>query len=143
MSVQLIEKAETTTRTWGSVNFSISVHLADLEQIVIDVPVTEWRNGTNTVVGTEKARLEAFHYSFKRDCDEPMVLSHIIVRGFRQDKKLKARNTHLYNVTDEVLAQIPDEYHNHARKAFAEQIEKSRNELLQIEANGLVIEGDK
>ena len=143
MSIELIEKAETTTRTWGSVDFTISVHLSDLEQIVIDVPVYEWRGGQNTLIATERARLEAFHYSFKRDCDEPMVISHIIVRGFRQDKRLKARNTHLYYVTDEVLAQIPDEYHNYARKAFAEHIEKSRKDLLQIEANGLVIKGNK
>jgi hypothetical protein len=138
----LITKTESDVRVWGGVSFSISVHLADLEQIVIDVPVYEWRGGQNNLIGTEKGRLEALHYDFKRDVDEPMRLSHIIVRGFRQDKRLKARTNHLYRVTNEVIAQIPDEYHDYARKAFAEKISSNRQELLTMEANGLEIKED-
>ena len=135
-TAQVINKQSTSTTTHSGVSVSVYVFLSDLEQIVIDVPIVEWKNGSRIHVGTEKFRIEELNYGTH---EGQFKLNGISGRGFRQDGKLKVRDTHLYYYDQAVLDQIPDEYHDYAIKAFAKEVVELENELQAIKHNGLEI----
>jgi hypothetical protein len=135
-TAQVINKQSTDTQARSGLSVSVYVYLSDLEQIVIDVPITDWRNGLRKVVGTEKFRIEELNYSTH---EGQFYLSGISGRGFRQDGKLKVRDTHLYFYDQATLDQIPSEYHNYAIEAFAKEVVEIENELTAIKHNGLQV----
>jgi hypothetical protein len=139
-----MSKPTTRTNHWSSIGLSVDVLLSDLEQIVIDVPLWEWSGGKQTLIGTEKFLLESLSYHTDSDSGE-FILQSIRGRGFRRDKKLKAREHWINNnwITQEVIDQIPVEYHNYAEKEFSYRIEEMEQDLQTYKTNGLVIKAKK
>jgi hypothetical protein len=138
MTTTMMSKPETNTSSHDWLSLSVDVVLSDLEQIVIDVPVYDWRNGNQTIVATEKFLLERLSYATKEESGD-FVLDHLSGRGFRRDKKLRVRDTWVYQITQEVIDQIPAEYHKYAEKEFSCRIEEMEKEIQTYKANGLVI----
>jgi hypothetical protein len=133
-----LEKTKATTNPYISLGLSVDVYLSDIEKIVIDIPLKEWQGGQYVVTGTEKFLLESISYSTSRK-DEEFAIDHIRGRGFRRDKKLKVRDNWCYDLTQEVLDQIPVAYHDYAKKEFAECMEAMERDLQTIKSNGVLV----
>ena len=135
-----LEKPKTTTDSHTMFGLSVTVELSDLDKIVIDVPVKEWQNGNYVSTGTEKYLLEKLYY---RTNDEEFILDHIGGRGFRRDKKLRVRDSWSYDITQEVIDQIPASYHEYAKEQFEVELAEVEKELLAIKAKGLIVKARK
>jgi hypothetical protein len=147
MSNALDINTETAVNENGSLGFYCSVALSDKEQIIIAVEETEgqWVNGNYTMVKTgevNKYRLESLYYgkSYEQG-DNGIYLSSLTIRGFRKDGHLRFRSETLYTarLTKEVIEQIPDEYHNYAREAFAKSMVELQEELINMTNKGVQI----
>lgn len=148
MSVIVDERPHTKIDTDSRISFSCDVELSDTQQIIIDVPEVEWDytiNKYKRTGGIKKYRLEEIQYgiAWGEDNKEQVILDNIKVRGFRKDGGLRFRDETLWHLTDdmrkEVMAQIPDEYHDYAREEFASEMAKLQQLLTTITNNGVKI----
>jgi len=136
-------KAE--VRAGGSLSFSCDVSLSEAEQIIISVEEAEydWATQTSTKTGViKKYRLETISYRSGYSTDnEAVAISNVEVRGFKKDGGLRYRTEHLYRVTNDITEQIPDSYHDYARKEFAKSMVELQDRLTQMTNNGVNTNG--
>jgi hypothetical protein len=137
--------SETVTRYQG-ISFAIETTLSDYDQIVIDVPV--FQGGYNTTTGnwqsvptgeTVKFRLEKLEYNLVNRKDNSVGIYSLYGRGFTKANNLRVQG-HGYNneqITDEILAQIPDHYHDKAKEQFLLTAKELTEQMNTINANGL------
>jgi hypothetical protein len=147
MSQAIAPSTKTGVSTSSNIFFCCYVTLSEAEQIIIEKEVSDfvWAGGSAVTKSTgviEKYRLEQLIYQGDSDYNEGVALKSIVVRGFRKDGALKFRETTFYcgsPALDKVISQIPDSYHDHARKAFAEHAIKLQNELTELSNTGVKI----
>jgi hypothetical protein len=138
MSQVIALDTETKIQQSSNISFYCYVTLSEAEQIIVEKELY----GTNTI---EKYRLETLIYAGYGDksaTNEGVYLDRIIVRGFRKDGALRYRDTTFYcnsPAMNKVLSQIPDSYHDHARKAFAEHAIKLQQQLTDLINTGVKI----
>lgn len=141
------EKAtsETVTRYQG-IRFAIETILSDYDQIVIDVPV--FQNGYNSTTKnwevvatgeTRKFRLEKIKYSLVNENNDSVGIHTLQGRGFTKANTLRVQSSSFYNdhITDEILAQIPNHYHDKAKEQFLLTAKELTEQMNTINANGL------
>ena len=126
--------------------FSCNVVLSETEQIIIHKEVTEgsWVNSQYVVITTGETqpyRLEELNYA---STDGQVRLSSMTIRGFRKDKGLRFRDSHIYlhdtyPGAKALIDQVPDEYHDKARQAFAENMADLQVCLTTTTNNGVQI----
>jgi hypothetical protein len=141
MTTALNTATETDIRYLG-ISFSITTTLSDYEQIVISVPTLEYKNvntrWTRVNTGNKDFRLEKLHYSLE---GETVSLSSIEGRGFTKAGTLKVRDLYFYSKDlieyPEILAQIPDHFHDQAKAKFIEGVKEVVQKANAISANGL------
>jgi len=143
MTTTLEIQKETQVNTSSNLSFYSYVILKDSEQILIDLEEEEYKtvNGHYTKVKTgviKKVRLEKISYQSGRS-DSTVNLYSLEVRGFRKDKGLRFRTDMVYSPDQKVIDQIPDEYHNYAREAFAKEIIQLQEELTTMTNGGIQI----
>jgi len=148
MTTAIAINETTEVNSSNNLSFSCYVTLSDKEQIIISIEETEgcWTNNSYTLKKTgeiKKYRLEQLRYNTGGGEDKQAHLSSIQVRGFRKDGGLKFRDTQFYNLDKETLEQIPDEYHNYAREAFAKEVIELQNKLTNLINEGVKIEADR
>ena len=123
----LIPDTDTQVNASGGLNYYCHTKLSDSQQILLDIEEVEyeWVNGQYTGKKTgviKKYRLEQLDYQTNHNDSGGYnaVLSSLVIRGFTKDNRLRFREQRLYwhSITKEVIAQIPDEYHNYAREHF-------------------------
>jgi hypothetical protein len=144
----ITKELETTTTTtkWQGITFGIETILSDYDQIVIDVPV--FQSGYNSTTGhwqvvatseTRKFRLEKLEYSLVNRQNNSVGIHSLYGRGFTKANTLRVQGTSFYNenITDEILAQIPDHYHDKAKEQFLLTAKELTEQMNQINANGL------
>ena len=146
MSVIVNERPQTKVNAYYGVNFSCLIKLSDTEQIIVDVPEMTYDYNASKYVktgGIKKYRLEELSYGIGYGEEHQVKLEHIRVRGFRKDGGLRYRQETLWHLTDEalkeVIAQIPDEYHNYAREEFAYKMVELQENLTKLTNNGVKI----
>jgi hypothetical protein len=135
--------AETTSHTSHlGISFSIDTRLSDYDQIVIDVPHLEYQmlsTGWSRVnTGNVKFRVERIRYSLT---NETFALCSIEGRGFTKSGSLRVRETNFWTkdliAYPEILAQIPDHYHDKAKELFLQGSKELVENANAISANGL------
>lgn len=136
-------KEETKVNTNSNLSFHCYVTLKDSEQIIIDIEEKDYQtvNGNYTLVKTgvvKKVRLEELIYQSDY-ADGIVKLSAIEVRGFKKDMGLRYRSDRYFSVDQEVIDQIPDEYHNYAREAFAKEVIELQQRLTKMTNKGVKI----
>ena len=140
-------QTEAIMDTSSQIRFSCYVKLPEHEQIILDVEETDfqlindqWQRVTTGVV--KEYRLEELQYGMGWEEHNQVQLNHIKVRGFRKDGGLRHRDQYLNNVdlTDSLMAQIPDSFHDYARQAFAEQVIELQKNLTELNNNGVKID---
>lgn len=137
-----INTTTTSNTTYLGISFSINTTLSDYDQIVIDVPHLEHQlvNGRWSKVntGNVKFRLERLRYDLT---DEAFALSSIEGRGFTKSGSLRVRETNFWSQdlisNPEILAQIPDHYHDKAKELFLTNAKELVEKANAISANGL------
>lgn len=136
-------KTETTSNTsYLGISFSIDTTLSDFDQIVIDVPHLEYQmvntSWARVNTGNVKFRLERLRYSLT---DEAFALCSIEGRGFTKSGGLRVRETNFWSkdllAYPEILAQIPDHYHDQAKELFLKGAKELVDNANAISANGL------
>lgn len=133
-------REETKVSAGRNLSFYCHIVLKDSEQILIDIEEREWVNGSYKSTGnTRRVRLEQLSYQ-SRSNDGIASLYSLEVRGFKKDKGLRFRSDMVHHFTKEVIDQIPDEYHNYAREAFAKEVIKLQEELTTMTNGGIQIE---
>jgi len=135
-------QTETKVNAGSNLSFYCYVTLKDSEQILIDLEETEWTrvNGNFTQVSTgvlKKVRLEGLNYQANND--DEVVLYSLGVRGFKKDGGLRFRDEVTYYLTQKTIEQIPDSYHEYARKAFTEQMWELTGQLNHMMNKGVKI----
>jgi hypothetical protein len=119
---------QTTTQaeiTHSGIGLSITTYLSDFDKIVIDVPILKYsyQNGVwgRHNMGTEKWRVEAIRYNLS-NYDTQCSIDGIEGRGFTKAKTLRVRDEAIWGKTlieyPEILAQIPDHFHEQAKAQF-------------------------
>lgn len=133
---------ETTMYVTGNLSFYCNVTLKDSEQIIIDIEETEWRNGSYQSTGViKKFRLEKITYqNYSRSDHDWVNLYSIEVRGFRKDKGLRYRTENFHSLSQLVIDQIPDHYHNYAREAFAKEVVTLQERLTTMTNKGVCLD---
>lgn len=136
-------KEETKINTSSNLSFYSYITLKDSEQIIIDIEEKELQsvNGNYTQVKTgviKKFRLEELIYQSDY-ADGIVKLYAIEVRGFKKDMGLRYRSDRQYNLDQEVIDQIPDEYHNYAKEAFAKEVIELQQRLTTMTNEGVQI----
>jgi hypothetical protein len=131
---------ETKVNANGNLSFYCTVKLEDSKQILIDIEEKEWRGGSYQGTGViKKVRLEQLTYQ-SRSNNDIVSLYSLEVRGFRKDKGLRYRTEIAYHLDQKVIDQIPDEYHNYAREAFAKEVLQLQQQLTTMTNEGVKIE---
>ena len=141
---------ETKVKTSSTISFYCYVTLSESEQIIVTKEVSDgnWINGVYVASGTkitEKYRLEALIYAGHGEPSQfntGVYLDRIIVRGFTKEGALRYRDTTFYcnsPALSQVIPQIPDNYHDYARKAFAERAIKLQEQLSNLTNQGVKI----
>jgi hypothetical protein len=130
---------ETKVNESSNLSFSCRVVLEDNKQILIDLEEREWQGGNLVPTGVlKKVRLEELNYS--TDYKENTVhLNQIEVRGFKKDGGLRYRSEYVYHLEQKTIDQIPDEYHDYAREAFAKEMVRLQEELTTMTNKGVRI----
>lgn len=130
----------------SSFGFSCYVELAETERIIIEVAQQVYDSKVNNWVISptkEKYQLERLDYRVNRDFDTDDKEAQFdggIIRGFRKDGALRYRETYIpRHQFAEVLAQIPDHYHDYAKEQFNIQMAKLQEQLTATIKNGLQI----
>jgi hypothetical protein len=144
MATAVEVKDKTEVNVSSNLSFYCYTTLNDKEQIIIEIEETEYKmiqnNYTRVSTGViKKVRLEKIVYQRSRGDNHEVGLYSIEVRGFRKDKGLRYRTDTLYNPTQQVIDQIPDEYHNYAREAFVTEMKQLQEELTFITNEGVKI----
>lgn len=130
---------ETKVNANGNLSFYCTVRLEDSKQILIDIEEREWTNGSYQGTGViKKVRLEQMNYQ-SRSHNDIVNLNTLEVRGFRKDKGLRYRTEMVYHLDQKVIDQIPDEYHNYAREAFAKEMVELQQQLTTMIKEGVKI----
>lgn len=144
MTILEIQK-ETDVNVSSNLSFYCYVTLQDSEQIIIDIEETEWRNGSYQSTGViKKFRLEKLTYQNYSLKNHSWVNLHSIeVRGFRKDKGLRYRTEYFHSLSQLVIDQIPDKYHDYAREAFAKEVVELEEQLTSMTNEGVRIETRK
>jgi hypothetical protein len=142
MKVITAPSTDTSVESSSGISMSCYVELSETEQIIIEIDEWDynWNSATNgwQKTGTKKkVRLERLDYQLNYEDKESFVLNNLKVRGYRKDGGLRFRDEWFHQIDKEVLAQIPDSYHDYARKSFAEQVVKLQQELTAITNNGV------
>ena len=136
-------KEETKVNTSSNLSFNSYTTLKDNEQILIDIEEKDYQsvNGNYTQVKTgvvKKFRLEELIY--QTDYKDGVVKLYAIeVRGFKKDMGLRYRSDRHYDLDQEVIDQIPDEYHNYAREEFAKEVIRLQQQLTTMTNEGVKI----
>lgn len=138
MTTALAPTTEAKVQSYATFSFGCDVKLSDTEKIIIDVPVTTWDTTTNKYATvTEKVQLEELHYNNR---DEVVSLTTIVYRRFRKDGALRFRTNYLsMALIPQVIAQIPDHYHDYARKEFAKEMKELQDQINKTANNGVKI----
>ena len=135
--------AETTSHTSHlGISFSIDTRLSDYDQIVIDVPHLEYQmintSWARVNTGNVKFRLERIRYSL---AGNTLAVCSIEGRGFTKSGSLRVRETNFWTkdliAYPEILAQIPDHYHDKAKELFLQGSKELVENANAISANGL------
>lgn len=137
-----IEAVQTTPKATGVsyITFNCNVQLADSDRILIEAEVMEFDSQKGQWVQVKrKFRLEELIYHNDSNARNHTRLSGIKVRGFRKDGALKARTQTIYRFNDELLAQIPDHFHDPARKMFLEAMNNLLTEIREALNKGVQI----
>jgi hypothetical protein len=140
------QETTSTTTKWKGITFGIETILSDYDQIVIDVPV--FQSGYNSITGhwevvptneTRKWRLERIEYSLTNRQDNAVGIHALFGRGFTKANTLRVQTSSFYSeqMTDELLSQIPDHYHDKAKEQFLLTAKELTEQMNQINANGL------
>lgn len=127
------------------------VMLEGVEQLVVDTfnyeqvydsNKQEWVYNQKEPI---KVMLKKLMYSYDEETNQ-FELDMIVVNGFRKDKKIMAREWyfgkgryHAHAQYKDVLAQIPDSFHDRARQAHIEMTAQLESNLNSIKRNGVVI----
>lgn len=131
---------ETKVNASSNLSFYCSVTLEDSKQILIDIEERQWTGGSYQGTGViKKVRLEQLSYH-SRSNNDIVCLYSIEVRGFRKDKGLRYRTEQIHYLDKKVIDQIPDEYHNYAREAFAKEVIELQQQLTTMTNEGVKIE---
>ena len=137
----LTTQEETKVNANSYLSFSCNTKLKDSEQILIDIEERQWTNGSYQGTGVfKKVRLEELTYNSARSDNNTVSIYSLEVRGFRKDKGLRYRTEVVYNLDQKTIDQIPDEYHNYAREAFAKEMIELQQQLTTMTNEGLKIE---
>ena len=132
---------ETKVHATSSLSFYCYVTLKDSEQIIIDIPEKEWTGGSYKLTGEiKKVRLEQICYQSGYGDNPQVYLFSIQVRGFRKDKGLRYREHSVHNPDQEVIDQIPAEYHTYARVAFVKKVAELQEQLTTMTNGGIQID---
>ena len=149
--VTIAPTTKTTVNTTSNISFYCYVRLSETEQIIVEKEIVNgnWVNGFFVSQPTgvmEKFRLEQLIYVGYGEGgnanQKGVYLERIVLRGFRKDGAIKYRDITFFcnsPALDKVLPQIPDQYHDYARKAFAEQSIKLQKELSTLINEGVKI----
>jgi len=136
MSVAIVTQSNVQISNWERIQFS--VHLPDLEQIIIqansggyyyDSTTNQWATKTEL----KKFRLTTFDYDFQEG-----VIKLNSIRGnfFTKANRVGARDSYLNVIDQALLDQIPDTLHDHAREHFAKELQPMLQKIIDT---GLVI----
>jgi hypothetical protein len=147
MTTAIAVNEKTEVNSSNQLSFSCYVTLSDKEQIIISIEETEgvWSNNGYSLKPTgvvKKYRLEQLRYNTGGGENKEVSLRAIQVRGFRKDGGLKFRDTQFWHLDQKVIDQIPDEYHNYAREAFAREVVILQGKLTNLIKEGVKIEPD-
>ena len=144
---QTIKPTDTATIGGGaSFGFSCYTTLAETERIIIEISRVEYNYGLNSYQPTgdkEKYQLERLDYSMDYNDKNQVVFNGGIIRGFRKDGALRYRPTyipHNSRTYKEVLAQIPDHYHDYARNHFAKEMQEILDKVKETQQNGVKLQ---
>lgn len=146
MNTTLAPTTKAKVNAQSSFGFSCYVELAETERIIIEVAQQVYDHKVNNWVISptkEKYQLERLDYRVNRDFDSDDKEAQFdggIIRGFRKDGALRYRETYIpRHQFAEVLAQIPDHYHDYAKEQFNIQMAKLQKQLETTIKNGLQI----
>lgn len=121
------------------------VELEGTEQIVVNTFDYDQQYNQSTKdwvwVKKEPMKFVLKQLDYSLDYDQ-FSLDKVIVVGFRKDKKLRARHNWIYPRNPQfldIVAQIPDHFHDKARAKFAEAIKHMKVKVETIERNGVKI----
>jgi hypothetical protein len=131
----------------SSFGFSCYVELAETERIIIEVAQQVYDSKVNNWVISptkEKYQLERLDYRANHDYnwgDKEAQFDGGIIRGFRKDGALRYRETYIpRHQFAEVLAQIPDHYHDYAREQFTIKMQELQEQVEITIKNGLQLQ---
>lgn len=137
---------EAEVNSSASFGFSCYVTLADTERIIVELSEQVWDSSLGRYVMSadkKKFQLERLHYRTGRDFDSDEHIAEFdggIIRGFRKDGALKFRESYIpRHQYKDVLAQIPDHYHEYARVAFDVEMAELKQQVETTIKNGLKI----
>lgn len=145
MNTTLAPTTKAKVNAQSSFGFSCYVELAETERIIIEVAQQVYDHKVNNWVlaPKEKFQLERLDYRVNRDFDSDDREAQFdggIIRGFRKDGALRYRETYIpRHQFAEVLAQIPDHYHDYAKEQFNIKMAKLQEQLTATIKNGLQI----
>lgn len=144
MTIQVVQIQSPTMMSY--VNLSYTQYFEGTEQIILntftyDTHYNHYQSNSVTHTAKEpiKVMLESISYELS---DGEAIVRSIGILGFRKDGKVRARGQWWYNHSPQykdVLPQIPDSYHNHARTFFDETLKKLSDELLEARQKGLQV----
>lgn len=127
------------------ITLDYDVDLEGTDQIVVDTFNYEqqYSNSIQNWTYTKKEPIKVVLKELKYELDDDQFcLERIVVVGFRKDKKLRARQEWLWKSNpqfQDIVAQIPDHFHDKARAKFAEVIQHMKNKIELVERNGVKI----
>lgn len=127
-TIELAPTTKANVSANASFGFSCYVKLSDTEKILVDVTTPTYDNSTLKYVDKqEKVQLEELHYHNEHGS---VILSSMVVRGFRKDGALRFRSNYLaHKNTPSVIKQIPPHYHDYAKEAFKKEMLRLKTEL--------------
>ena len=133
---------ETKVNANSNLSFYCTVTLEDSKQILIDIEERQWTGGSYQGTGViKKVRLEKLTYQSRGSNSNEIVNLHALeVRGFRKDKGLRYRTEMVYSLYQKIIDQLPDEYHNYAREAFAKEAIELQQQLTLMTNEGVKVE---
>lgn len=146
MAIQPLELLDHSYRF----QMSYEYQLEDTKQILIEYHnyTTQHNNGNWVHVKQDKKKaiLTEIHYQYETETNE-FSIEYFVIQGFRKDKKIRARkewvnaqsNWTPKELIQEILAQIPDNYHDQARQAFAQMTDTLQKRLTDTINKGVVI----
>lgn len=132
-----------------SLKMYFEYELEDTQQLLIEFHnyTTQYSNGNwvHTKQDKKKAILHQIQYQFDNETSE-FGIECFVVQGFRKDKKIRARkewiNVSSYTpkeLIEEIVAQIPDNYHDKARQAFAQMTDTLQKRLTNTINKGVIV----